>query len=106
MALQPSIPGGCPILNTAIEVDDTDDEFRQLTQSSVEEIISILENILEEGKTTGHFKPSIVSRKKAQYLFASVEGAIMVNSVTKNKQTFREIFDKAIAYFEDKKVKN
>ena len=104
MALQPSIPGGCPILNTAIEVDDTDDEFRQLTQSSVKEIISILENILEEGKITGHFKPHIVSRKEAQYLFASVEGAIMVSRVTKSKQVFREIFDKAIAYFEDKIV--
>ena len=104
MALQPSIPGGCPILNTAIEVDDTDDEFRQLTQSSVKEIISILENILEEGKITGDFKTSIVSRMEAQYLFASVEGAIMVSRVTKNKQAFREIFDKAIAYFEDKIV--
>ena len=104
MALRPSIPGGCPILNTAIEVDDTDDEFRQLAQSSVDEIITILENILEEGKRTGHFKPSIVSRKEAQYLFASVEGAIMVSRVTKNKQVFREIFDNAILYFEDKIV--
>ena len=104
MALNPSIPGGCPLLNTAIEVDDTDEAFRKLTQSSVKEVISMIEQILEEGKETGVFHPDIDVTEESQYLFASIEGAIMLSRITKDRKAFTRIFDKAIAYFEDKVV--
>ena len=106
MALQPLISGGCPILNTAIEVDDTNEEFRQLTLSFVTEVISTMEQILEEGKSTGFFNPSIESKKEAQYLFASIEGAIMLSRITRDKKTFIDAFDKAIAYFKNEIVVN
>ena len=105
MALHPVIPGGCPILNTAIEVDDTNEDFRQLTQSFVKEIIGIMEQLLDKGKTMGIFNSSIVSKEEAEYLFATIEGAIMVSRITKDKKLFSNIFDKAIAYFENEIVK-
>ena len=101
MALHPHIPGGCPLLNTAIEVDDTDEAFRKLAQSSVKEVISMIEEILEEGKSAGFFSSAVEAKKEAQYLFASIEGAIMLSRVTKDTKSFIEIFDKAVTYFED-----
>lgn len=104
MALNPSIPGGCPLLNTAIEVDDTDETFRQLTQSAVKEVIGMIAEILEEGKATGYFNPNIDTKGEAQYLFATIEGAIMLSRITRSKKPFIDIFKKAGAYFEDKIV--
>ena len=101
MALKPVIPGGCPLLNTAIEVDDTDENFRQLTQSAVREVIKMMELILEEGKASGAFNPKINPKKEAQYLFASIEGAIMLSRITRDKTPFIDIFDKALTYFEN-----
>ncbi|MEL7220989.1 MAG: TetR/AcrR family transcriptional regulator, partial [Bacteroidota bacterium] len=48
MILQPEVAGGCPILNTVTEMDDTNERFRALAQSYVEEILSKIEGILRE----------------------------------------------------------
>ena len=100
MVLKPRIAGGCPLLNTATEVDDTDEEFRLMTKSYVQEVISTMEEILEEGKTSGHFKSHIDPRKEAQFLFASVQGAIMVCTVTKSVKVLFDIFEQVDGYLE------
>lgn len=102
MALKPVIPGGCPLLNTAIEVDDTDEAFSQQTKSYVEEVIGMLIHILEEGKASGAFHPSIDSRKEARFIFASIEGAIMISRITQNKQALIDVFERTHAFFEEK----
>ncbi len=102
MALRPKIPGGCPILNTAIEVDDTDEAFRKLAKSSYEEIISLITEILEDGKAKGFIKPEIESKREAQFVFASIEGAIMVSTISRDLETFINIFDRTQAYLEGK----
>ena len=104
MALKPVVPGGCRLLNTAVEVDDTDEEFRQLTQSSVKEVLAMLENVFEEGVVSGSFNPKIDPRKEAQYLFASIEGAIMLSRITRDRNAFIEIFDKAVSYVKEKVI--
>lgn len=101
-ALSPHIPGGCPLLNTSIEVDDTDEEFCKLTKSSVEEVIAMIEHILIEGKASGIFQADLETKKEARYLFATIEGAIMLGRITKDKKSFTDTFDKAIAYFEER----
>lgn len=98
MALNPHIPGGCPLLNTSVEVDDTDEEFGQLAQTAVKEVLSMMEQILAEGKSTGFFEPELDTQKEAQYLFASIEGAIMLSRIMRDKQPFIDIFEKAHTY--------
>lgn len=100
MVLKPRVPGGCPILNTAIEVDDTDEEFRQLAKLFVEEVMDIFEEILEEGKKQGLFQPFINSKKEAQYVFATVEGAIMLSNITKKIEPLFNIFEMTRSYLE------
>lgn len=101
MVIKPHVVGGCPLLNTAIEVDDTDESFRLLTYSHVEEVINIIEKILEEGKATGFIKLSVQSKKEAQLIFASIEGAVMITTVTKNTETLLNVFERIEAYLED-----
>ncbi|MEL6675061.1 MAG: TetR/AcrR family transcriptional regulator [Bacteroidota bacterium] len=98
-ALNPSIPGGCPLLNTAIEMDDTDESFRQLTQASVKEVIDTIAQTLVEGQGQGFFMADFNPREEAQYLFAAIEGAIMLSRITKDVKAFVHIFDRAVADF-------
>lgn len=102
MVIKPRIAGGCPILNTATEVDDTDEDFRKLTKLYVEEILAILEAILEEGKAMNIFQSSVNSKKEAQYIFATFEGAIMLGTITKDMEPVFDIFERTRAYLEDK----
>lgn len=101
MIFKPKIAGGCPLLNTGSEVDDTNEEFRQLTRSYIEEVIAVMESILEKGKVVGCFKPAIKSKQEAQYLFASVQGAILLVTTLKSREPVFNIFERIHAYLEE-----
>lgn len=101
MVLKPRIIGGCPILNTATEVDDTDEAFSQLAKGFVEEILSILAGILEEGKVSGFFQITVDPKKDALFLFASFEGAILIGKITKTVQPLFDVFERILSFLED-----
>ena len=102
MVLKPRVAGGCPLMNTAMEVDDTNEAFRQLTKSYIERVLTALEIILEEGKSTGYFKSDIDVRKEAEYLFSCVQGAIMLVTTLKEVQPLFDIFERVVAYLEER----
>lgn len=101
MLLNPLARGGCPLLNTATEVDDTNESFRQLAQSFVEEILNTIESILEDGKTANLFQSSLDAKKEALYLFATVEGAIMIGKLTKDAKPVFDIYSQVSNYLEE-----
>ena len=100
MIVKPRIVGGCPLLNTATEVDDTNEEFSQLAKSFAEEVLMNLEQILEEGKKNGFFQSTIEPRKEALFLFASFEGAILIGNLTKNIETIFSVFERIRSFLE------
>lgn len=102
MVTRPIIPGGCPLLNTAIEVDDTQDDFRRMAKKFVEEVLEMMEHILEEGRSQGLFRADLDPKKEALYLFACVEGSIMIGKLTRTAQPFLSILDQMSEYLEDK----
>jgi len=98
MVINPSVIGGCPILNTVTEVDDTNDEFCQIAQSFVNEILTFLEGILEEGKATGTFQNTVEPKKDALFLYASFEGAILLGKLSKSIRPILDIFERLTQY--------
>jgi len=70
MVLRPVVAGGCPILNTATEVDDTNENFRAMTQSFITEVLKITEDIIIEGQSIGVFRSTIRScQRGALFVF-------------------------------------
>lgn len=102
MIFKPKIAGGCPLLNTGAEVDDTNEEFRQLTRSYIEQVIAVMEDILEKGVASGCFKPAVKPKQEAQYLFASVQGAILLVTTLKNREPVFNIFERIHSYLEER----
>lgn len=102
MIYKPRIIGGCPILNTATEVDDTNEDFRKLTKNAIHEVVGIIESIIEEGKSKGTFQPTIDSKKEASYIFATMEGAILMGKISRDSQIILDVFGKIEAYLEEK----
>lgn len=98
MILNPSIPGGCPIMNTITEVDDTNNSFRELVKSRTNEILYSLEQILDEGKDSGIFRSTIEVPEEALYLFATFEGAILLGKLNQQVRPVFKIFDQIVEY--------
>ncbi len=84
--------GGCPILNTAIESDDTHPVLRMYVQMALNFWQEKLTKIIQSGITAGEFKAKNIDPKKtALSIIASIEGAVMITKVSGERQNFSDI---------------
>ncbi|WP_425453946.1 TetR/AcrR family transcriptional regulator [Paenibacillus flagellatus] len=78
----PPIPGGCPLLNTAVESDGTFPELRQKAANAYNGMARFVQSIIEQGVRNNEFRPDIDAAAMASFLIDSMEGAIMASRLT------------------------
>ncbi len=77
-ARKPAISGGCPIMNTAIEADDTHPELRDRARESMTLWHRLIGRIVKDGTADGTLEPGIDPYALAALLTASLEGGLML----------------------------
>src|SRR6266403_4578508 len=73
------IPGGCPLLNTAIDSDDGNPQLRKKVRQALDYWLNRLQSIAEEGKQRGEIHSAIDSAKLATLIASTLEGSLMVS---------------------------
>lgn len=76
------VPGGCPILNTAIEVDDGNPALREKVREALNNWQVLLETLLRQGLEQQELISTIEPRATATCIIAMLEGAIMISRLT------------------------
>ena len=84
--LAPPVPGGCPLLNTAIEADDHHVSMRRVVTIELIATIDFISDLLKKGVRAGEFKKGIKPKDIAYTFFCSVEGALMFSRVERSKE--------------------
>lgn len=74
--------GGCPILNTAVEADDTNPILKERAASAILRWKRSVENLINAGIAAGEFKRDIDTNETALAMIALIEGGIMIAKVT------------------------
>lgn len=87
----PPVPGGCPLLNTAVEADDHHTSLRKAVAAELESSISFMESLIDKGKRAGEFRRDIRSREHAMLFFSAVEGALMIARVSPTDEAMKLI---------------
>ncbi len=77
----PPVPGGCPLLNTAVESDDAYPMLRNRARAAMDKWRKMIVHIVEKGKAKGEFRPSADPEALASLLPASLEGGIMLSKL-------------------------
>jgi len=94
------VKGGCPILNTAIEADDANEDMRLLALEALEDWTKILSKIIRDGQKNGTFlkqeKPKVI----AQFIISIVEGAIMMGKLKRDKKLMQNVGHQMMNYIE------
>jgi TetR/AcrR family transcriptional regulator, transcriptional repressor for nem operon len=80
--------GGCPVLNTAVEADDTHPELKQRAGNAVLSWKKMVSDRIKKGIAQGEFKKEIDADATALCMIAMIEGATMIARVT-GKAQFR-----------------
>jgi TetR/AcrR family transcriptional repressor of nem operon len=88
--LPSAIPGGCPLMNTAIDADDGNPALRDLARKGIQDWRARLVHILETGIKAGEIRRSTDPRRIANTLIAILEGALMISRLENNRNALRD----------------
>jgi AcrR family transcriptional regulator len=81
-AMQPPIPGGCPMLNYGVDADDNHRFLRKVVVKEMKATIDFIRKCLARGAESGEFVSAIDAEGLARMFFCAIEGAILVSRVT------------------------
>ena len=73
------VPGGCPLLNTAIDSDDAHPQLRRKARRALDYWLERLQSIAEEGKRKNEVRSTIDSEGLATLIVNALEGGLMVS---------------------------
>ena len=88
--LPSAIPGGCPLMNTAIDADDGNPALRDLAHKGVQDWRARIVHIVETGIRDGEIRRSTDPRRIANTLIATLEGALMISRLENNRNALRD----------------
>ena len=80
----PPVKGGCPLLNVAIESDDSNPALRKRAVLILDSLRDSIMKILDNGIRYGQLKPEIDKEHYATLIIATLEGAIMMSKLRGN----------------------
>jgi len=89
-------PGGCPMLNTLADADDTFEPLRKKAAAGIMQWKRDIVKIIENGIAAGEFKADTDAGKTALHIIALCEFGILMNSATKGARQTDEILDMAM----------
>lgn len=81
---QPPIRGGCPILNSSVEVDDQDGLLALAVRKAARSWETIIRRKIEEAQALGDIPGRVDARKQAVIMISALEGAILLAKLHKD----------------------
>jgi TetR/AcrR family transcriptional regulator, transcriptional repressor for nem operon len=80
------VPGGCPLLNTAIDSDDGNPQLRAKARQGLSSLLDRLQSITDEGQRRGEVRADVDSANLATLIVSTLEGSIMVSRLQKKEK--------------------
>lgn len=79
-----SVPGGCPVLNTAIDADDGNPVLRARALGGLQQWRKLLQSIIGNGIRRKEIRRDVSPKRLANMIIASLEGAMMISRLEKS----------------------
>jgi TetR/AcrR family transcriptional regulator, transcriptional repressor for nem operon len=86
----PSIPGGCPLLNTAVDADDGNPLLRDHARKALKGWKDRIESMITEGIRSGEIRRAVDIRKVANLIIGLLEGALMIARLERSEHALRD----------------
>jgi TetR/AcrR family transcriptional regulator, transcriptional repressor for nem operon len=85
------VPGGCPLMNTAIESDDGNPILRARAQKALRSWTARLSKLIREGIAHHQISSTIHPQKLSQLIIATLEGALLISRLQKDRQPLHDV---------------
>lgn len=87
---EPFPQGGCPILNTAIEADDTHPVLKEKALKAITAWKDRIAGLVNKGIENKEFSPAVNAEQVALTIIAMIEGAVMITKLS-GKLNYRKM---------------
>lgn len=87
----PPFIGGCPLMNAAIESDDTDIRLKSVAKEIMLSLHSTIVSILENGKKYNEVKSTYNTQELASLIIGALEGGVMIMKVSDDSSHLRSV---------------
>jgi TetR/AcrR family transcriptional repressor of nem operon len=84
------MPGGCPLMNAAIDSDDGNVVLRGLAREAIAEWKGRLCALVQEGIKRGEIRKATEPRRIANTIISVLEGALMISRLEKNRTALQD----------------
>jgi TetR/AcrR family transcriptional repressor of nem operon len=91
------VPGGCPLLNTAIDSDDGNRQLRRKAHRALNTWLDRLATIAKQGQSRGEIRTQLDGEKLATLIVSTLEGSLMLSRLQRSD----EPLDVACGYLEE-----
>ncbi len=97
---RPSVPGGCPLMNAAIDSDDGNPRLRACASRALQSWLANLSREVKRGQRRGEIREGIAARSVATLLVSTLEGALMINRLEGNSKALMDARTHLWSYLE------
>jgi TetR/AcrR family transcriptional regulator, transcriptional repressor for nem operon len=95
------VPGGCPLMNTAVEADDGNAVLRLRARKALQNWTMRLGNIAAEGIKKGQINAGVDPLELAQLIIGSLEGALLISRLQNDDEPLRSARQHLDKYLEE-----
>jgi TetR/AcrR family transcriptional repressor of nem operon len=95
-----SFPGGCPLLNTAIDSDNGNPVLREKVRKALRGWQTLLQDILNDGIQDGSIRPDVDVNQVSNLIIGGLEGGMLISRIERNDQGLRAALEHLDSYIE------
>jgi TetR/AcrR family transcriptional regulator, transcriptional repressor for nem operon len=99
-----TLPGGCPLLNTAVDSDDGNPLLRSKARSALDQWRGRIADIVRGGQQSGELRRGIEAGAVATIMIASLEGAVMMSRMEQTREPLHTVGKHLAEYLESLKA--
>ena len=96
--LDPPVAGGCPLLNTAVESDDSNPALRVHAQKGMRLLERFIAGLLADAQERGQTRPGLDLQAAVRFLIAALEGGVMLSRLYGEVAQMRAVVEGLKAY--------
>jgi len=86
-----NLPGGCPLLNAAIDSDDGNALIRAKAKAALDQWRSNLGGLVRDGQASGELRGGANPDSVAVIMISALEGAVMMSRLEKSREPLRKV---------------
>jgi TetR/AcrR family transcriptional repressor of nem operon len=95
------VPGGCPLLNTAVDADDGNPVLRERAAKALKSWRTLLQSIVKEAVKHGEIRPGVDPKTVATLVISSLEGALMMSRIERSREPLDRVEEHLMRYLDE-----